>query len=81
MKSVFKKLWVLASILTISGLLLGTHGAVFQALDAKGDRQDGELADLQKKLDTKMEELRALQERLARLESLVGQTTSEAAKR
>lgn len=24
----FKKLWVLASILTISGILLGTHGAV-----------------------------------------------------
>jgi hypothetical protein len=28
MKSDFKKLWVLASILTISGILLGTHGAV-----------------------------------------------------
>ena len=28
MKSDFKKLWVLSSILTISGILLGTHGAV-----------------------------------------------------
>ena len=28
MKSDFKKLWVLASILTISGILLGTHGAI-----------------------------------------------------
>ena len=28
MKSDFKKLWVLASILTISGIHLGTHGAV-----------------------------------------------------
>ena len=28
MKSDFKKLWVLASILTILGILLGTHGAV-----------------------------------------------------
>jgi hypothetical protein len=61
------------SISTIdpSGIAL----AGIQALDAKGDKQDGQITDLKQQLDAKTDELRALQERLARLESLLEQTS------
>jgi hypothetical protein len=57
------------SISTIdpSGIAL----AGIQALDAKGEEQDSQLADLKGKLDAKTEEIRALKERLAHLESLL----------
>ena len=62
------------SISTIdpSGIAL----AGIQALDAKGEEQDGQLAELKNQLDTKTEEIRSLRERLARLESLLQRTTS-----
>ena len=55
------------SISTIdpSGIAL----AGIQALDAKGEQQDRELADLNQQLDARTEEIRSLRERLARLES------------
>jgi hypothetical protein len=49
--------------------------AGIQALDAKGERQDGQLADLKEQLESKTEEIRALRERLARLESLLDQSS------
>ena len=54
----------------------GVALAGIQALDAKGERQDGQLAELQKRLDGKTEEIRSLRERLARLESLLEHTAS-----
>jgi hypothetical protein len=64
------------SISTIdpSGIAL----AGIQALDAKGEQQDGELAELKVQLDAKTDEIRSLEERLARLESLLEQARSEA---
>jgi hypothetical protein len=61
------------SISTIdpSGIAL----AGIQALDAKGDQQDTELAELKHQLDAKTDEIRSLHERLARLESLLERTT------
>jgi hypothetical protein len=60
------------SISTIdpSGIAL----AGIQALDAKGEQQDRELADLNQQLDARTEEIRSLHERLARLESLLDRT-------
>jgi hypothetical protein len=49
--------------------------AGIQALDAKGERQDGQLDDLKEQLESKTEEIRALRERLARLESLLDQSS------
>ena len=62
------------SISTIdpSGIAL----AGIQALDAKGDQQDSQLAELKGQLDAKTAEIRSLLERLARLESLLERTTS-----
>ena len=62
------------SISTIdpSGIAL----AGIQSLDEKSQERAGRLAELKKQLGAKTEELRALRERLARLESLLEQTTS-----
>jgi hypothetical protein len=61
------------SISTIdpSGIAL----AGIQALDAKGDQQDVEIAGLKEQLDARTEEIRSLRERLARLEFLLEQST------
>ena len=57
------------SISTIdpSGIAL----AGIQALDAKGGVQDNQIADLKQQLEAKSEELRSLQQRLSRLETLL----------
>ena len=64
------------SISTIdpSGIAL----AGIQGLDEKSQARAARLAELKKQLATKTEELRTLQERLARIESLLEQTTSGA---
>jgi len=64
------------SISTIdpSGIAL----AGIQALDAKGEIQDGQLTELKQQLDTKTEEIQSLKERLARLELMLEQTTTGA---
>jgi hypothetical protein len=49
-----------------------------QALDAKGEQQDGQIAGLKEQVDAKTEEIRSLKERLTRLESLLEQTTAGA---
>jgi len=62
------------SISTIhpSGIAL----AGIQALDAKGGIQDSQIAELKGQLDAESAEFRSLQERLARLETLLQRTTS-----
>ncbi len=51
----------------------GVALAGIQALDAKGGQQDGEIAALKQELKAKTDQIRTLQERLARLESLLEQ--------
>jgi len=67
------------SISTIdpSGIAL----AGIQGLDQKSQGRAAQLSELKKELEAKTEELRALQERLARLESLLEQASSGADKR
>ena len=49
-----------------------------QALDAKGESQDGQIAQLKEQVDARTQEIRSLEERLARLESLLEKTASGA---